>query len=55
MLIKRWKRRLLTTSSTAATVHVAPRWMAKPITPAQRAEIANAMLVSAMVMVIANP
>src|SRR5438270_8297683 len=40
--IRRLARRLLTTSSTAATRQVPPRWMAKPISPAQIAASASA-------------
>ena len=36
-LVRRRKLRLVMTSSTAATVQVAPRWIAKPITPAHKA------------------
>ena len=42
MLRSRVARRRVTHSSTAATVHVAPRCIAKPINPAQIAETANA-------------
>jgi len=41
-LRSRVARRRVTHSSTAATVHVAPRCIAKPIKPAQIAETANA-------------
>src|SRR5438309_6613547 len=50
MLINRLSLRLLTTSSTAATVQVAPRWIAKPIRPAQNAATMKAKLVTTISM-----
>src|SRR6266852_4169304 len=50
MLPKRPMRRLLTSSSIAATVQVAPRWMAKPMTPARMAAARKARLVRTICM-----
>src|SRR6266849_9267039 len=50
MLPKRPMRRLLTSSSIAATVQVAPRWMAKPMTPARMAAAKKARLVRTICM-----
>src|SRR2546421_4866602 len=50
MLISRLSLPLLTNSSTAATVQVAPRWIAKPIRPAHSDEMTKAALIRRMSM-----